>query len=52
MKPYGGNYYKHSEEDTNCKTKTAKLIAKNADRSWKKSVRQKVKKLIKKSCQD
>jgi len=46
MKPYGEHKYRNL--DPNSRTKTAKLIAKNADRSWKKSVRQKIKLLIKK----
>lgn len=46
MKPYCGDYLKHSE-CLRSTTKTAKLRARNADRSKKKSTRYKVKQLLK-----
>jgi len=42
MKPYGQQYFKF-KDILRSKTKTAKLIAKNAERSLKKSVRRKSK---------
>lgn len=45
MKPYGEEYFKH-KDILRSTSKTAKLIAKNADRSKKKSVRARIKKLI------
>lgn len=45
MKPYGEDYFKN-KECLRSTSKTAKLIAKNADRSKKKSVRFRIKKFL------
>lgn len=48
MKPYSEEYFKYKDV-LRSKTKTAKLVAKNADRSKKKSVRDKVRQWLKAS---